>query len=450
MYNNSTSDTYDFIYSEFGCGGIQINASDEKYYASGSTGDKGYTCIRIYDGVLNDIFVNLSGFISGMKLTNLQCHIVHTGVYKYDICCISSCRNGLVPVQSEISHIFLINNCKVGFYSFQTIIREGSDGYKSVSTNNYHHGYSFWNNTTIHIGSDKTQSKILNSFWNDTGVQLWYNSTAAGVGWNLTHNATGYSINSNSRALFFGTSSVGTESSYISYNTGYGIFLGNSSSVELLYTRIYNNNSGINSEDSSINCSDDCQIHDNTGYGIFLKNSSAVLENVYIYTNNSDGINCQNSFFSIKNSYVYDNGVNGIYGFNSQVLLNHSSIYDNTSDGVKCDSNSFVYSNGSGIYNNSHHGISITNESRAMLWTTPIHDNGVYGLVSYRAGNVYYYSSDSNISINNNTNGDVLSGYNSCFVAYVKTAISNYTPNKNSNPSYSSASAGSYNLETVY
>jgi hypothetical protein len=134
----------------------------------------------------------------------------------------------------------------------------------------------------------------------------------------------------------------------------------------------------------------------------------------------------------------------------STTFLSNINIYNNGGYGIYSRYNSYVDITSSNIHDNSSYGVWGSYCTNIRISNTNIEDNGNIGLFLYRNSKGFYSTTSSSYTIQNNTNYNVNSGDNSSCIWFVKTnAISNTSPSKNSNPSYSGAHGGCYNLETV-
>jgi hypothetical protein len=408
QYMNCTSGTI-FFKSEYGFGGLQINASDESYYVTnGVSGSHKVYYVSIYDGIINDMVLNFNGFAIGGLFENLQ-YNTYLDSNLYLRSCTTSCTHGIEFKQSNVNLIgFIGNNCIYPVIVTATILNCVATTLKTVVYNSYYHGWQVTSRSTFRGPSLPTAAKTINSFYNDSGMSIWTSSSYGGTGLNIMYNNVGIGISS-SELRFFIIYDNGNIRANISYNTsGINVFF--SGVLDVSYSEIHHNTYGIYTKDSSnvvstANVTDSTLIHDNTSTGIYCE-------------------------------------------YNSLIKIHNLKSYNNSKDGIFCARGSNAHLNNCEIYNNGRHGIYTHDTSTASIYNTNIDNNTTYGIQAKFNNKVFLY----NVAVTNSGSYNLYFVYNShCDVNNPNAkALTSITPSKNTAPTYGNGTNGCYIIEYLY
>jgi hypothetical protein len=407
-----------FFHSDYGFGGFtNFNIACTNYL--GANG------IYVYDGVINDMRINMSYFDVGIKLKNL----LYADSYSNNLSntFITSCKYGILAKDCELYiDCPTINCCADGVHIESSSFYQKSSTRHSVYANNYNRGVvcgggsSYFNNfdhtanrckdifVYNNIGIEVSQSEIyiqyMYAYWNHTGAHVY-----------------------NKSSIEFVAKDIDTYRSSIAYNT-YGINLNGSS------------------------CNTNCLLLAHNDYGMIVHNgyiisSDGYTYNTHIYSNSACGIQCdRGSTIVLADTSIYDNpsGMNIING--SYVMISYCDIYNNSSYGIRADYESNIKISQCNIHDNGF-GIFATDNTQISLNYTSVKDNGNWGIRLIGECNMVVYNYNELISGNNNL--DIAIDRDSHMNIYIHNAVPNTSPAKNTAPGYSDASGGTYVLETI-
>ena len=410
QYINCTAGTV-FFKSEYGFGGLQMNASDESYYATGGTsGTHHVYYISIYDGIINDMVLNLNGFSIGGLFENLQ-YNTYLDTNHYLRSCATSCAHGIEFKQSNVNLVgFIGSNCVYPVIATATILNCISTALKTVVYNSFHHGWQVTSRSTFKGSASPTSVKTINSFYNYNGMSIWTSSSYGGTGLNIMYNHIGIGISSSELRFFINYDNSTIRANISNNETGLNVLF--SGVLDVSYSDIHHNTTGIYSKDSSNIVStatsmvDSTLIHDNTSTGIYSEYNSLIkIYNLTSSDNGQDGIFCsRGSNAHITNCDISDNGRHGVYIVDtSNVSIYDTDIDSNTGDGINA------------IFNN-----------RVFLQNVAVTSNSSYDL---------YFVYNSHCDVRNPT---------------AKALSTNITPSKNTAPGYGNGTNGNYIIEYLY
>ena len=402
VYTSHTSGY--LIYSEYGLGSIQINASSIN----------NVNLLYIYDGVINDVIINANNFEYALKAYNLTikfiisayenrmssftaCHIgmdITDGVINGNGICSMLCYHGIHLTKSVFEHWISygfrmsITNCIIGIYLDSSSFEYNKDTSKSYMVCIYgcYDGVYLMNNS------------------------LWYSCSNI-----FNYNYVGFSSSHSESKFYGGAFDDNTYSTLFQNNSSDGIRLSNNSKLHYIYTLCrYNGNNGISCDNSVITCNISSW---NNGY-------------FSIRDNNGSGIYAiKDSYIQLTNTYIYNNSNYGVY-------MEHSKFECYTSH----------------ILNNDYYGIRLNYESNGFLYNVNIQNNS-YGINVYNDSNIYMINTDgSTYILDNNTNYEVYALDNSTATIRLQNTLSttnDFFPAANTAPTYDYQSytrAGAYIL----
>jgi len=334
-FNPSSINNNNFFYSEFGFGSIQINISDEYYYTNNVRSE--YKAISIYDGVLNDIILNINGFIIGSYLENLKIYFIDTDIKTYSF--ITSCDTGIKCVQSNVKIPCIStnnNNTSISLHNSICDFIGNNFSISSISINNYNFGI-YSEKSIMHFYTNNSYYAFC-SFYNLHGISLWRESTMRGGTVLSTNNHTGLNVTTSSISLGSNTS--------VFNNNNHGIDANNGSIINVTGINCQYNTTGLYITENSGTVTDGSPTiltHNNTGL-YALSNCNIRVLNAEINNNSFRGVEIrESSSMLINNSNINDNDY-GIYCvINSKIMIrNETSSYrinNNTSNNVRLTDN---------------------------------------------------------------------------------------------------------------
>jgi phosphotransferase system HPr-like phosphotransfer protein len=353
--------------------------------------------------------LNLNGFAIGGLFENLQ-YNTYLDSNLYLRSCATSCAHGIEFKQSNVNLIgFIGNNCVYPVVATATILNCISTTLKTVVYNSYHHGWQVTSRSTFKGSSLITSSKTINSFYNNNGMSIWTSSSYGGTGLNIMYNSVGIGISS-SELRFFINYDNGTIRSNISYNTtGINVFF--SGVLDVSYSEIHNNTTGVYARDSSN-----------------IVSTASMVDSTLIYNNTTNGIHCE---------------------YNSLIKIYNLKSYYNSQDGIFCSRGSKAHITNCEISNNGRHGIYTHDTSNISVYSTDIDNNTENGIQAMFNNKVFLYD----VAVTNSGSYDLYFVYNShCDVRNptAKALSTNITPAKNTAPSYGNGTNGNYIIEYLY
>jgi hypothetical protein len=400
---NSLIDGKNYIYSEYGFGGIQINASYENHYDPLGTITWDVTSfIYIYDGVLNDILLNINGFRYGAMFENLLCNFDYdiTDPYKSSNM-LTSCHTGLYYKQSSTKIKKIVcNNCSTGVYGTYSDIVFTGETLKSFI--NLHGPGVSCDNSKITANFDYDYNKIMLLGYAADGYQGSYHSSYRITGSYIKkcYFGIGLLTTSSCRTCIQLMDNLSGKPKQIISDCNTAVYVNSSSNVDLRNIDISNSYTGISAGNSQISAAGyETSIHDCTR-GVYIYASTCDL----VYLNVSDctsyGISSNRTLGRLSQSTLDNNNVN-LY------LLRGSYMYI-----LYCDI-----------------------------------ENADYGIYTYNS--VCFINNDSSHNISGNTH-DIFCRYGGVCNVYTDNNIPNMDPTANNTPSWSGVHGGSRICYTEY
>jgi len=463
---DNTNDT-PFLKSNYGFGIVNMSISDINY-----THD--CDCLQIYDGILNDITINVSGFYVGMKLENLKITFDSNGFWS------SSCWCGIYMTDCTLGQAYM----SIGDGANGIICNGSYATYSDTSRRTAIHNNSWYGYVVRRASSLVTDNgtgggwRIINCSYNNIdGFSISDGSNLFGSGLYASYNTNnGIAFTNSTGILFSNYSDVFTQCIF-EHNGDNGIFIKNSDvNISWCICR-YNSNNGVYGRLSNIivdayvsgGTTYSSYFDTNTQNGMYLIECSSSIENTTIYDNNGSGIHCtESNTLNMDNSFVYNNQGYNIYGWsnndatinNSQISGSQAGIYfevscrlyitnsevTNASNrGIVLHRGSSCYASNMNIHNNTGDGIFIYKNSSLGLQNSDVKDNTGWGVYITECSQCKI-NNDSGHNISGNNNGSVACAYNSNCDINTANAISGFSPSVNTTPSYTNSNGGNYIL----
>jgi hypothetical protein len=373
--------------------------------------------IHVYDGVINDMRLNLSYFYRGMELKNLEYNDSYLDYLNGT--CITSCYICIGNDDCVINFTApVMNNSYRCIFSRSSTIKQFSDR-PGIFMNNYE--------SSIILSAYTLFISLNDSIDPTTNISLIVNCNQTGIYLDSGYIITKYAYITNNDCGVFNVNN-----SYVfNSNSGYSYFINNNKGVHLSrssmgmdYVKIYDNDKGI------------VAVNSNVTNG---KNSG-----VDIY-NNTIGIAIyDNSYISLSHANIHNNDT-GVYCRRGFLSAYQTSIDYNTSYGIHMEFNSNLHLDHCSVSNNSSYGFFTEGGTTSNFTYTNVNNNGDWGVRLYKNCTLYVFNYGQTIS-GNGTYDMVVNGCSQVDI-HTHNAVANTTPSKNTAPSYSDARYGSYILE---
>ena len=382
-----------FFYSEYGFGSIQINASNINHWNPYDSTSRNCGFVYIYDGVVNDVILNLNGFSTGAYFINLLCNFDESDIDRL-FSSFTSCYYGMYFNQSKVNiKKITCDHGSVGLYFDSSSVTFDSDARVSSFINHSGNG--------IILESSDFESKIaydqikkILTGYNASGFGVRDNSSAIFRGVYIFKCYYGYLVRKSIIRTFTSTSDdLSNLSNQQIGNCYFGIYLYEGSSGFIRNQSItWCTSDAIYSNNSSIECS----TYDTYVYGckrlLYAYRSTIKIDSAHVDNCNVDGIFAAQSYMEVSNSEIENCDYKGIYFLESQGRVQDCNIHDN----------------GYGVYVKTSI-VRLTNNS-----SSGVYDNDTYNIECYAGGQINIYT-DNDITNTNpaaNTSPST-SGYNS-------------------------------------
>jgi len=365
-----------FFYSEFGFGSMQINAINKDHWNPLNSTSRNYHFIYIYDGVINDVILNLNGFNTGAYFINLLCNFDDSDIDKL-FSSFTSCNTGMFFSQSKVTiRKITCDHGSVGLYFNASSVKFRSDTRVSSFINHSGNGIILESSS---FGSDVSydQPKKILSGYNASGFGIRDNSSAVLRGVFIGFCYYGHLIRKSIIRTFTASSDdlTGKTNQRIT-NCYFGVYLYEGASGFIRNQDIIHCDAdAIYSANSAIECS----VYNTYIYQckrlLYAYRSTIKIDNVLVTDCTTDGIYAAQSYMEVTNSEIKDCTYKGVYFLESQGRIQNCDIHDNDK-GIYVKTSIVRFTN-NGSYN--------------------IQNNSTYNIECYAGGQIQIYT-DNNIT----------------------------------------------------